>query len=234
MSARVLPVPAAADWRPMPFRATDVRRVPDPLFEPMWAGRRALIQVGGGVVELSDDRGAPVAGFSALRVALATTVRAEEAVLDGYLFPGLLPDTTGRESPVGMGAVMTAGEVNRQLFLGSGRSRDQRHQEQEAAAARRVVLDPDAVTSFVATDLVWLDGESLLDVPLAERKRLLESVVDEGELVRRSMSVRSPVEQWFPQWRAMGFREYAAKPANSRYVPGPEGQGWTTALIPRR
>ena len=40
--------------------------------------------------------------------------------------------------------------------------------------------------AFVATDLLWLDGESLLDVPLLERRRLLEGVLDQSYLVRRS------------------------------------------------
>ena len=44
--------------------------------------------------------------------------------------------------------------------------------------------------AFVAVDLLDLDGEPLLDVPLQERRRLLESVVDERVQVRVSSLVR--------------------------------------------
>ena len=47
---------------------------------------------------------------------------------------------------------------------------------------RRPAATDDTATprAFVAVDLLRLDGQSLLDVPLLERKRLLESVLDQG------------------------------------------------------
>lgn len=218
----------------MPFGRGDVRSVRDPIFEPMWAGRRALARAATGEVVLSDERGEPYDGFDEVRASILGSLRADEAIVDGYLFPGRFPDTTGRESPVGLSAVMTPAETARQFVLGGGGARAQRRAEQEAEAARRVTLDPAATTSFVAIDLLWLDGESLIDVPLAERKRLLESALDDADLVRRTVAVREPVGTWFAQWRALGFREYAIKGANSRYTPGPGGEGWASALIPKR
>ena len=44
--------------------------------------------------------------------------------------------------------------------------------------------------AFVATDLLWIDGQPIDDVPLLERKRLLEAVLDESYLVRVSAFVR--------------------------------------------
>ena len=40
--------------------------------------------------------------------------------------------------------------------------------------------------ALVATDLLWIDGQPLLDIPLLERRRVLDSALGEGELVRRS------------------------------------------------
>jgi ATP-dependent DNA ligase len=225
-------IPGAVSLRPMPFSPADPRRVPDPLFEPLWAGRRVLAHVRGALVELRDPDGRPEDGFQALRQALASAVRAADAVIDGYLVPGRLPDTHGREAPLGMDSVMTPGEVGRQLLVGSYGAG--RREEAELSAARRVRLAPDSVTTFVAVDLPWLDGEALVDVPLAERKRLLESVVEDGELVHRTVSVRAPVGTWFAQWRALGFREYAVKGANSRYAPDAAAAAWATAVIPKR
>ena len=227
-------IPGAVSLRPMPFSTLDVGRLVDPVFEPLWAGRRALALVRGDWVELRDEHGDALDGFDDLRVALAAAVAAEEAVVDGYLFPGPFPGTAGREAPIGLDAVTSPAEVGRQFVLGSGGARAARREEQEAAAARNVRVDPDAITSFVAIDLVWLDGMTLVDVPLQERKRLLDSVVIDGELVRRTVAVREPVGTWFGQWRALGFREYAVKAANSRYRPGDPDGGWATKMIPKR
>ena len=57
--------------------------------------------------------------------------------------------------------------------------------------------------AFVAIDLLSIDDQSLLDVPLLERKRLLEAAIGEDELVRRTMMVRPPVEAWLGQWKAL-------------------------------
>ncbi len=80
--------------------------------------------------------------------------------------------------------------------------------------------------AFVAVDLLELDGESLLDVPLQERRRLLESVVDERVQVRVSPAVKQPIGGWLPGWRTAGFTHYVAKHQNSRYAPGERADDW--------
>ena len=62
--------------------------------------------------------------------------------------------------------------------------------KEEALAARSFVSEE--AVSFVATDLLWLDDTSLLDVPLLERRRLLESVIAESDVVRVGAFVRPP------------------------------------------
>ena len=89
------------------------------------------------------------------------------------------------------------------------------------------------VPSFVAIDLLALDDEVLIDVPLLERRRLLDSVVVAGERVRRSPHARPPAEAWYRQWRAFGFREIAVKEANGRYRPGVAADDWARSPIPQ-
>ncbi len=84
----------------------------------------------------------------------------------------------------------------------------------------------DPVDGFVAFDLLRIDGTSLLDVPLLERKRLLESIVDQSELVRVSAHVRPPIDTWIGTWKAMGLRGGILKAANSRYLPGEDSIEW--------
>lgn len=220
-------------WRPMAFGLKEPKRIRDPLCEPLWSGRRVLAEVAGRGVTLRDEDGRVLEGYDALRAALTATTYATDAIVDGYLLPAPIRDTVGADAPIGMETVPTASQMSRQMLLGGGGTN--KHREQlELAAARAVELPNDAPTAMIAVDLLWLDGQPLVDVPLLERKRLLDAVVVDHELVRRTVLVRPPVEAWYAQWRALGFREYAVKGANSRYEPGGASDHWTTAPIPKR
>jgi hypothetical protein len=219
-------------WRPMAFGPVDPKKVKDPLCEPLWSGRRVLVEVSGGAVGLRSEVGEALEGYDALRDAILESAAATELVVDGYLLRAPLRDTVGAEALLGMDAQPTAAQVGRQLFFGSGENRHR--EERQLAEARFVALPPDAPTALIAVDLLWLDGESLIDVPLLERKRLLDSVVLDHEIVRRTVIVRPPVEAWYGQWRALGFREFAIKGANSRYRPSTVAQHWATQIIPKR
>jgi ATP-dependent DNA ligase len=221
------------DLRLMPFGRTGARAVRDGLWEPLWAGRRALVDVLGGRVRIRNEHDEALEGFDILREAIRERVRADELVLDGYLMPAPLRSSVGAEAPMGMDSVMTPAQAGRQLILGGGIGNDRR-EELIAAQSRRRSLPSASPTAFVAVDLLWIDGEPIVDVPLLERKRLLESALEDGEIVRRTVAVRPPVEVWFAQWRALGFHQLAVKGANSRYTPGRPNGEWATAFIPKR
>ena len=222
-----------SDLRLMPFGRTDAKRIRDGLWEPLWRGERALAQVIGREVTFRDETGEAIEGHEILREAILEAARADELVLDGYIAPALPTDTTGLEAPPGMDAVMSANEMGRQMLLG-GSGRNDRREALITQSARRIRTPSSSPTAFIAVDLLWLDGGALVDVPLLERKRLLESVLTETAIVRRTVVVRPPVEQWFAQWHALGFREMTVKAANSRYTPGQPNGDWAIEFIPKR
>ena len=226
-------VTSPSELRLMPFGRTDAKRIQDGLWEPLWRGERALAQVIGREVTFRDERGEPIEVHELLREALVEAAQAEELVLDGYIAPVLPADTKGLESPPGMDAVMSANEMGRQMLLG-GTGRNERREALITQSARRVRTPSSSPSAFIAVDLLWLDGQALLDVPLLERKRLLESVLLDTSVVRRTVVVRPPVEQWFAQWHALGFREMTVKAANSRYTPGQPNGDWAIEFIPKR
>jgi ATP-dependent DNA ligase len=86
----------------------------------------------------------------------------------------------------------------------------------------------------VAVDLVALDDRPLLEVPLLERKRLLEGVLPEGARVRRTPFVREPAAGFIRTWRSLGFGGLAYKDPNSRYRTGAPNDGWSLIAMPRR
>jgi ATP-dependent DNA ligase len=107
----------------------------------------------------------------------------------------------------------------------------QKRRQEEAEDAQ---FDETDVVNLIVNDLLWLDGQWLLDVPLLERKRVLESILPPGQLVRPGPFVRMPIDSWIGSWRAQGFRGMAFKAANSRYRPGETAADWTLADLPRR
>lgn len=216
----------------MGFGNADTREIVDPLFEPHWPGRRALVAVEAGSVAIRDVDLGDRPRTADLRDAIAAASAADEVILDGYLLPGPLPGTDAPRLPPSATAAITRSGVLGHIFLGSlGRRRPGRRRE--PAEGDVVALPPDGPIVFAAVDMVWLDGEPLIDLPLGERKRLLEAIVTDGELVRRTVAVRAPAERWHGQWRALGFEEMAVKAANSRYVPGGVCRDWAIVPIPR-
>jgi hypothetical protein len=222
---------AVRELRPQEFGRRNPRHIEDPLIEPVWIGRRVLAHVVNGRAQMVDEEGESVDAGGTL-AAVASAVDAPSAVIDGYLTVQALQRTegvfTGDDIPV-----LTPGAVARQMFLGGSRNR----RKELADSVETPVVMPEIAeidAAFVAVDLLVLEGESLLDVPLLERKRLLDSVFREGPLTRIGIHIRPPIGPWLATWRAAGFRSLAWKHPNSRYRPGERNDDWAVGPIPRR
>lgn len=225
------------DLRPQAFGSKSPRQVREPIVEPVWPGIRVLAAVdrsqdGGTSTLLANERGERVADHAAIEAALAEAARAETLIVDGYLTKQVGHDGSGVYT--GVEAQVSTGTLVAQGLLGSRRSRAAEDAEAAERAFAERSFGPSDVVALVATDVLWLDGEPLFDVPLLERKRLLESALDESDVIRRGMFVRPPIETWIGSWRALGFRGITFKAANGRYRPGSIADDWSTASMPRR
>jgi bifunctional non-homologous end joining protein LigD len=176
----------------------------DWLFEPLWPGVRLIASVERGRVSLTDDMGKPAGPeFDEAAEVIGHAVLADQALLDG---------------------VWSA-----QPFVGDGslaRTWADTIEQEGLADELPDPLEMERRRAFVAVDLVELDGEPLHDVPFQERRRLLESVIDEGVQVRLSPVVKQPLGGWLVGWRLNGFTHYLAKHMNSRYLPGERNDDW--------
>ncbi|HEY4632984.1 MAG TPA: hypothetical protein VIH00_03620 [Candidatus Limnocylindrales bacterium] len=223
----------ARGLRPQSFGSTSSKSIDDPLVEPLWTGIRVIAAAGGGAGALLED-GSVVSGHADVADALGRTAAstADAVILDGYLTKQASTDDAGVYT--GVELTPSTGEFLTQTFIGKRRNRSEEMlQEREAEHAART-FEPNDVVALVAVDLLWLDGTWLLDVPLLERRRLLEAVVPGGELIRPGMYVRPPIDAWIGSWRAQGFAGMTFKAANSRYRPGEIATDWATASMPRR
>ncbi len=222
------------DWRPQGFGKARAAAIDDPLVEPLWAGVRVLAHVDAGRTTLLDLDGDPVDDFPEINSALRGAIRAERVVVDAHLTHQPVQaiaevaarDSRGAEAP-------TATAVVGQWWFG-GLLRRRRKVPLDPESVGRDPLPADADIAIVVVDLLAIDDQPLLDVPLLERKRILESVLVESEYVRRGIYIRPPIDTWIGSWRTFGFNRMAFKAANSRYLPGQPNPDWAIADLPSR
>ena len=235
------PIPPA-EWRLQAFGLRGHRAVADPVIEPGWGGVRVMARVSRmaapqaaqvgpdgpdgpdeATVTLVDEDGLDAtADFPEQALAIGAAALADELILDGYLTVEATQPSEGRADE--MPLVPSPGQVmTRMLIGGKPRLRDPRH-----------VLDPNRPIAFVAVDLLLIDGTPLLDLPLIERKRLLEGALRVGEIVRITPFTRPPVGSFAQSWYGLGFRRLVYKGANGRYNPGGAADDWATVSINSR
>ena len=198
-----------------------VRRPPpirDPILEPYWRGIRVLAHFRaeapeGTELELLDEAGEEVSSIApALADLVGRSIIAFDAVVDGILTDQATAD------PTGVGVVASV-DIPRLTFV-SPRAPELSHAPSPGDSRSGQI-------AFVAVDLLRVDGQELLDLPLLERKRLLESLFVESALVRVSPYTRPPLGPWLRSWKSAGFRGVLMKAANSRYRPGEHTAEWT-------
>ncbi len=173
-AARPAPVP---DFVP-PMLATMTEGAfndPDWLFEIKWDGYRVEAVVRDGRVRLWTRNRVDAASYFPDLAAATDWIVAREAVVDGEvvaLDPEGRPDFSLLQDRTGL----------RGLEAATGRrSRD----ATPPTAAERAAIP----LAYMVFDLLHLDGSSLLDVPLEERKQLLRRVVRPHPMVRYASHV---------------------------------------------
>jgi hypothetical protein len=220
---------AVQDWRPQTYGSRNAKDARDPIVEPLWSGIRFLGAVSGGETVLQDADGDRLDGFPALAAALAEATTSHQVIVDGYVTAEVSHDGTGTYT--GGDNLDSATKVVTQTLMGSRPGSDDKRLDQGRAARMPRGDDP---VALVLVDLIWLDGIPLLDIPLLERRRLLESVITESDVVRRGIFVRPPIDSWVGSWRSMGFPGMSFKSANGRYAPGAAAADWASVAMPRR
>jgi hypothetical protein len=217
-------------WRPQAFGRRHARNVPDPIIEPLWSGERVLLAMDSpdAEPEFYDTEGEALEGsaLQAIATELRKAMRTWSFVVDGYLTRQATMPEQGTDQGI---ATPSAGQLVGQMMFGRrlAEAVSAKTASQEAATDLRLPV------CFVAIDLLAIDDDTLLDVPLLERKRILDGAFEEQALVRRTPFIRPPVNRWMVAWRGMGFRELAYKAANSRYTPGRPNHDWAAVAIPR-
>ena len=94
------------------------------------------------------------------------------------------------------------------------------------AAGNAIARPPVARQIFSAFDLLEVDGDSLLRVPLLERKRHLEGLITPSINVRLTAYVTRGLRAWRDTLSGLGFKRIVLKDWNSTYSPGQTSPAW--------
>ena len=211
----------AAAWRPQRPGREPIKKITDALVEPDWSGLRVVCALSIDAAVFVHD-GEAIAVPAELPPAMVDAFDAVDALVEGTLTTkalesgeGILPSMPGVERPP-----ILVPRVVRRSIADDPYVRARDHEAREDAIAGPVLakLARGERHVFVASDLLWLDGTPLDDVPLLERKRLLDGVLDASYLVRITPIVKPSAILTLVTWGTLGFRELHYRAANSRYL----------------
>jgi bifunctional non-homologous end joining protein LigD len=167
------------------------------LFEPWWGGRRALVSVGP----------ADLPGTGTVRVVDA----------DGVDRTAALPELAGLAVRVAARSAILDGELV--VVDGTGRA-------DPAELDRRLDGTPGRPVSFLAFDLLVLDGRSLLNQPLDRRRESLRRVLRPGDEVVAVPAIATEGIALFEAAVAQGIAGILARQRSGPYLPGVRSRLW--------
>jgi bifunctional non-homologous end joining protein LigD len=205
------PLPAPA--RPPTFEPMMAQLVREPwdsddwLFEVKWDGHRCLAALDAESTRLTSRTSRVVTGQFPEFDNLHRQLAARNAVVDGEV---IAFDQDGRPS--------------------FQRMQDRFHRSPEELARHRGRVP----VQFVAFDLLWLDGQPLLELPLSERRAMLREVLVPRDDVRFSEAVEGRGSAFFEQIRDLGLEGVVAKRLASQYRPGARSPDWRKVKAVRR
>jgi bifunctional non-homologous end joining protein LigD len=205
--------PQQENWQPLPGAVSPMLAVPGSLpppgeddqwsFEPAWGGLRALAEVDGGRVRLYDAAGEEITGrFTEVR-GLGEQLGSTRVLLDGELM-GIDADGRAATEPLAHRA------------------------DPDLSPATLRKLATSQPIHYVVSDVLHLDGRSLLDVPFAQRRELLVGLAIDGPLWHTAPAAPGAGADVLAASTAQGLPGVLAKRLDSRYLVGKRSREWLT------
>ncbi len=186
--------------RPMLAKTRDPFDSDAYIFEPKWDGLRTLLFKIGNRIELQNRNLRDVTGSYPELQALNTAIRARTAILDGeavVLGPNGTPDFQQLQNRFGI------------------------NDPKRAEVLRKTIP-----VTYVAFDLLHIDGRDLINSPLVERKKKLKTVLREGPHLLYGDHVEKQGKRFFEEASRKGFEGIIAKERASPYRLGVRSSSW--------
>jgi len=182
----------------------------DWLFEIKWDGYRIQASVDGGKVRTYTRRGLDGETYFPRLLAPASWIAADQAIVDGEVVA--LDEDGAPDFGLLQEAISGLRSGSRRGLNGGGGA-------------------PTGHLLYQAFDLLYLDGRSLLQVPLEHRKALLRSVLRESPRVRYASHVETEGVAFHKAAKERNLEGILAKLRRSRYEPGARSAAWLKIKI---
>ena len=173
--------------------------------EPKLDGQRVIVTVGPDGVVVTNRRGGEITATYPELAGLAEALAPHALVLDGE--------------------VVTFNEKGQTSF--------QRLQRRMHVIQPTTRLLADTPVVFVAFDLLWLDGELLVDGPQSERRELLESLAIKGRAWQTAPVLDASPEELLEACRQAGLEGLMVYPSSRGGAPAPRAASgqWTIRAL---
>jgi len=169
-------------------------------FEPKWDGLRAILYFQEGRIELQNRNLRDATPSYPELQKIRDRIKAKTAILDGevvILREDGLPD---------FGRLQARFGVDDQKRVG--------------------VLAKTTPVTYVAFDLLHINGQDIITLPLLERKKQLRSIVKEGPHLLYGDHIEAEGIRFFKEATSRGFEGVIGKESQSQYVPGLRSDYW--------
>lgn len=187
-------LPISPPLAPMLAKAVKTMPQGDVLYEPKWDGFRCIVFRDGDEVELSSRGEKPLTRYFPELVEAVKRELPERCVVDG-------------EIVVRKGSVLDFDTLQQRIH---------------PAASRVNMLAETTPATFIAFDLLALGDESLMEVPLGERRqRLVDTLKNVKPPVHVTIASDSyeTALRWFDEFEGAGLDGVIAKPRDTVYEP---------------
>ena len=95
--------------------------------------------------------------------------------------------------------------------------------------------EADGQLAFYVFDVLWLEGFTVMDLPLEERHQLLEAIIPSGNgIIKISEQFNTSGKEFFSLAEQLGLEGIFAKKSNSIYIPGNRSREWLKIKTEKR
>ena len=186
--------------RPMLAKTGEAFDNKDYFFEPKWDGLRAILFFHAGRIELQNRNLRDATQSYPELQKISDRIKAKAAIMDGEV-------VVLREDGVpDFGRLQARFGVDDQKRVG--------------------ILATTTPVTYVAFDLLHIDGKDIVNQPLAERKKRLKAIVKEGPYLLYGDHIETEGTRFFKEATSRGFEGVIGKESRSQYVPGLRTDYW--------
>jgi len=169
------------------------------IFEIKWDGTRCILFLKEGKIYLQNRRLMDITDRYPELKQIVKCIKAKNAILDGEI------------------VILRDGKPDFNLL---------QQREHATNSIKITLLSRDLPATYIAFDLLFLNGKSYVEMPLIKRKELLKQILEESEYLVESRYIEEKGITFFKKVLEQGLEGIMAKAKDSPYIIGKRSRYW--------